>query len=124
MVWDSPGFPSIAVPYDHTRDFFYSGHTGILFLFVIELRTARFYKTSYICAISLIYTMFILAGTRVHYSIDIAAALLYAGFFDYLTKLYVVTIDKVFSFPYYLGNLLVQKVKKKYFTKETEASQI
>ncbi len=30
LVWRSPGFFSFTVPYDHTRDFFYSGHTGSL----------------------------------------------------------------------------------------------
>jgi hypothetical protein len=30
IVWKSPGFYSITVPYDHTRDFYYSGHTGAL----------------------------------------------------------------------------------------------
>ena len=30
IVWHNPGFFSITVPYDHTRDFFYSGHTGSL----------------------------------------------------------------------------------------------
>ncbi len=28
IVWHSPGFFSLTVPYDPTRDFFYSGHTG------------------------------------------------------------------------------------------------
>ncbi len=35
VVWSSPGFPSLTVAYDHTSDYFYSGHTGtaiILFL--------------------------------------------------------------------------------------------
>lgn len=30
IVWHNPGFLSITVPYDHTRDFYYSGHTGTL----------------------------------------------------------------------------------------------
>ena len=30
IVWHTPGFAAITVPYDHTRDFFYSGHTGTL----------------------------------------------------------------------------------------------
>lgn len=30
IVWRSPGFFSFTVPYDHTRDFYFSGHTGTL----------------------------------------------------------------------------------------------
>jgi len=34
--WEDPNFPNLAVPYSHTSDFFYSGHCGILLLFVLE----------------------------------------------------------------------------------------
>lgn len=32
VVWDSPGVFSLGVPYDHTSDYFFSGHTGTLTL--------------------------------------------------------------------------------------------
>ena len=31
-IWDYPGWPALFVPYGQTPDFFYSGHTGILFM--------------------------------------------------------------------------------------------
>jgi len=30
VVWFSPGFPGITVYYEHTSDYFFSGHTGTL----------------------------------------------------------------------------------------------
>ena len=27
IIWENPGFPSLFVPYDKTRDFYFSGHT-------------------------------------------------------------------------------------------------
>ena len=41
IVWHSPGFFSFIVPYDHTRDFFYSGHTGTLKIISMELWTLQ-----------------------------------------------------------------------------------
>jgi len=29
IVWRAGVIPSLFVPYDHTRDFFFSGHTGV-----------------------------------------------------------------------------------------------
>jgi hypothetical protein len=35
IVWHSPGFLSFAVPYDRTRDFYFSGHTGTLVIIMM-----------------------------------------------------------------------------------------
>lgn len=35
IVWHNPGFLSLTVPYDHTRDFYYSGHTGAMTLILL-----------------------------------------------------------------------------------------
>ena len=35
-IWGYPGFPSLFVPYDVTCDFYFSGHTGILVIFLLN----------------------------------------------------------------------------------------
>jgi hypothetical protein len=42
LEWSSPGFPSLTVAYDKTRDFFYSGHVGGLTLGFCEMGKLRY----------------------------------------------------------------------------------
>jgi hypothetical protein len=35
IVWHSIEIPAVTVPYGHTRDFYYSGHTGTLTLLLL-----------------------------------------------------------------------------------------
>ncbi len=71
MIWTAPSFISFTVPYGITRDFFYSGHTGMMFFCSLWWKQLGH---QWIFRISLLLTIFVvlvLLSTRVHYSIDI-----------------------------------------------------
>ena len=78
--WEYPGEPpSIGVPYGKTRDFFYSGHTGLM-VYCWLLYSRRKQPSNleiiakYISFVGIWFVMFALLITRVHFSIDIVAA--------------------------------------------------
>lgn len=81
MAWRSPGFFSAVVPYDHTRDFFNSGHTGGLLVCVVEMFTLRYTKLGIFGVLSLLYMMNMLVTTKVHYVIDVIGGLIYSIWF-------------------------------------------
>lgn len=102
MAWRSPGFFALTVPYDHTRDFFYSGHTGtltVIFLFMIDLKLR---DMAIFAFLSLLFMMNLLLITKVHYVVDIAGGLIYAAWFYRLTRRFVFYFDKLVSLPYVL----------------------
>ena len=110
-MWDSPGFPSIAVPYDKTRDFFYSGHTSVLSIVFFELRTVRLYKISYICLFCLVYTIILLSTSQVHYVIDIVGGLIFSNYLYEITVSFLQQIDWLFSQPIVFGFWVYYKIK-------------
>jgi hypothetical protein len=76
-----PGFPSLAVPYHDTNDFFYSGHVGACFLLVLEMRSKRFYKMSWFFLTIMISQWFMMMCLRTHYCIDMVTAMICAHYF-------------------------------------------
>lgn len=49
FLFRDPGFPSLAVPYHDSNDFYYSGHIGTCFILVLESRAKRWYRLSTFC---------------------------------------------------------------------------
>lgn len=76
-----PGFPSIAVCYLATNDFFYSGHIGFPIIFALEYwRKGEKYLVIPCCLISLLEGIMMLI-TRGHYSIDLIFGVIFAHYF-------------------------------------------
>jgi xanthine/uracil permease len=94
---------SLTVPYDHTRDFFYSGHTGTLTLMFVESVRLRMKVMSILAAVSWFFMVNMLLITKVHYMADIAGGLIFALWFYWLGAKIVVYVDKLISLPYVLG---------------------
>lgn len=109
MVWHDPGFFSFSVPYDPTRDFFFSGHTGTLSIIMIELYTLNYRWVTAAALLSLIYMMNMLTITRVHYTVDIAGGLVFAFFAHKMVAKIVFYGDWLLSAPY----LAVRKVRER-----------
>lgn len=99
LAWRSPGFFSITVPYDHTRDFFFSGHCGGLSVVVSEMFTLGLIKTGVFSVLALLYMANMLMTTEVHYSIDIIAGILFGIWFFRLATKYTTFFDRLFSLP-------------------------
>lgn len=101
MAWRSPGFFSFTVPYDHTRDFFYSGHTGSLTVIFLEMATLDIKPLAILAFLSLVFMMNLLLITKVHYVIDIVGGLVMAIWFYRLSTRIVIYFDKLISLPYF-----------------------
>lgn len=112
IVWHSPGFLSFTVPYDRTRDFFFSGHTASLSIVMFEMFYLRWYLVGVFAFLCLIFMMNFLIISRVHYTIDVIAGLIFAVTAYRLTILIVKYEDYLLSIPFYIGRFIVRKVKK------------
>lgn len=131
IVWHNPGFISFSVPYDHTRDFFYSGkllihlgHTGTLTIIGLEFWTLN---RKFICLavfVSLIYMVNMLTITRIHYSIDIIGALIFAPFWFRVIKVHLKKFDYGFSIFYLVGRKIYLKCKKEDYHNTTSEVEI
>ena len=67
--WESAPIPSLFVPYGDASDFYYSGHTGLMFILTMEFWHRKSYFLSACSAIVTILMMQILMIYRIHYSI-------------------------------------------------------
>lgn len=103
LVWRSPGFFSFTVPYDHTRDFFYSGHTGTLTTIFLEMFILDLKLPATFAFLSMLFMMNMLLITRVHYVPDIIGGLLFAIWYHRTATRVVYYIDKALSFPFFVG---------------------
>ena len=102
MAWKNPGFFSFVVPYEHTRDFFYSGHTGGILIATFEAFQLNLNKTGVLALVSAVYMMNMLIVTRVHYVIDVIAGIIFAFWSYRLSKRYIIYFDKFLNLPYAL----------------------
>jgi hypothetical protein len=108
LAWRSPGFFSATVPYDHTRDFFFSGHCGGLSVVMCEMFALGLVKTGMLSFVSLLYMANMLMATEVHYSIDIIAGILFGIFFFRIGTKYTSFFDRTLSLPLVGWQKLVQ----------------
>ena len=85
FYWDYPGFPSIAVPYGGTNDFFYSGHIGCCVLCFLEFKHYGWVRARYLCLVIMTCNIMLLLVTRGHYTIDMIAGAIFAHYFYMLS---------------------------------------
>lgn len=69
LTFSFPGIYSIMVPYGKTSDFYFSGHSGFLFMSTLEFIHMKLIGVAFLNFISMIYTGWLLVVTRAHYSI-------------------------------------------------------
>ena len=73
-IWRYPGFPSLLVTYGTSNDFFFSGHTAISVLGVIELAHAVPVWLTVLAAIVAAVEAATVIVLRAHYTMDVIAA--------------------------------------------------
>jgi len=112
IVWHSPGFLSFTVPYDRTRDFFFSGHTASLTIVMLEMFYLRWYWVGSFAFLNLVFMLNFLIISRVHYTIDIMAGLIFAVTSFRMTILIVKYEDYLLSIPFYIGRFFLRKFRK------------
>jgi hypothetical protein len=79
LIFHDPGFFSLTVPYLVTCDFYFSGHSGFLFISTLELIQMKWIFLAFVNFISMLYTAWMLLATQGHYSIG---RLLLSRYFD------------------------------------------
>lgn len=110
MAWKSPHFPSLMVPYDRTRDFYFSGHTGIAILILIEVHKLNMpLFAKFLCYFQVFWMIMMLVASRTHYSIDIVGGILFGMLCYDLSEKVVYYSDSFFSLPYQLALKIKQK---------------
>lgn len=85
-IWDSPGIPSITVPYGLQCDFYFSGHCGMLVLMTREMTALGFKSLRWIMILSLPLVAFVLVASRTHYSIDIPVGMMFGYYVFHCVK--------------------------------------
>lgn len=66
-----PPFPSLLVSYKVFNDMYFSGHTGLMTIFMDGTRLAKWKKFHIVCILSLLMTVFMLAVTGGHFTNDL-----------------------------------------------------
>jgi hypothetical protein len=85
------------VPYGITRDFFYSGHSGLMVICILFWRRLGYRRLEFVTVGFAFHVVLVLLSTRVHYSIDVVAAVVVALWMDVYVGRYVRYFDMMFS---------------------------
>ncbi|PWT90637.1 MAG: hypothetical protein C5B54_06750 [Acidobacteria bacterium] len=78
MIWHYPGFPSLLVTYGVSNDFFFSGHTSVAVYGAFELSRLKHRWLTVAAAVIAVLEMITVLALRVHYTMDVFAALVTA----------------------------------------------
>ena len=93
--WDYPGFPSLLVNYHNTYAFFYSSYVGVPVICALEWRKNGHLFFMVVCFAVACFESFTVFVTRVHYTIDIVSAIIFAHYFYILSdKLFAKYVDE------------------------------
>ncbi len=118
VIWQNPGFPTFSVFYEHTSDYFFSGHTGTLVILYLESRKLNLpiWIKGYLI-FSTIYIILMLLIGRVHYTIDVFGGLIYSLYIYDLIDKNLSFFDQLMNCPYRLIDIVKEKVKQKLLKK-------
>ena len=79
-LWEYPGFPSIAVSYLKTNDFFYSGHVGLPVIISCEFFKNSYYYLGFFALLTSGIEFITMIITRGHYIIDLISGIIFAHY--------------------------------------------
>ncbi len=97
IIWEYPGFPSFAVSYHKTSDFFFAGQIGIFLISAMELWSFDFKVFSIIAYIGVILHFFMMVVLRGHYFIDLISGLMAAHYFHMMSDYMHPIFNKIFN---------------------------
>jgi len=97
MIWEYPGFPSFAVSYYKTADFFYCGQIGLFLIIAIELWHFDFKVFSIIAYVGIVFHFFMMIVLRGHYFIDLFSGLVAAHYFHILSEHFHPYLNKIYN---------------------------
>ena len=102
-----PDFPSLFVSYRMISDMYYSGHTGILTIYMLFSRAYNWNKFRYVCVTALLLTIFMLMVAGVHFFNDIIIGYMVARIISYyiLGRKYEVTLSLITLFCWIVSGI-------------------
>lgn len=96
FLWFYPGFPSVAIAYHDTSDFYFSGHVGNCTMFLVEVWALGEKKVAMLVLFILLNEWYALTLLRTHYVIDMVTGLVLASLVhrisEHITFIYDVKI--------------------------------
>ena len=101
----------MTVPYGVTRDYFYSGHTGIMLFSTIFWKDLGYTKFYYMNILLTPFVITVLLSTRVHYSIDVIAAIVFTLWINVFLAKYVYYFDKLWSNIFLVIEKIMSKIR-------------
>jgi hypothetical protein len=93
FLWEYPGFPSIAVCYKKTNDFFFSGHAGLPILTMLEWRNEGKTWMMVFSIFTVVIESSMMIFARAHYIIDLLSGMIFAHYIFRTVSDYVHIID-------------------------------
>jgi len=81
FIWDYPGFPSFAIPYFESSDFFFSGHVGIVSFCALFNYKTKSKLMTVLSVLAVALEFFAMMVLRTHYTIDLVCGILFAHYF-------------------------------------------
>jgi hypothetical protein len=85
-IWHYPGFPSLLVTYNVANDYFFSGHTAIAVLAVVEIaRVGKRWLTGLGILLALFEILTVLV-LRAHYTMDVFTGIVTGLYAAYLAN--------------------------------------
>ena len=97
MIWESPGFPSFAVSYHKTSDFFFAGQIGIFLVCALELWSFEMKICSIIAYCGVVLHFFMMVVLRGHYFIDLISGLMAAHYFHMMSDYLSPYLNKIYN---------------------------
>jgi PAP2 superfamily C-terminal len=98
--WDYPGFPSLAVSYHKTSDFFYSGHVGVMLFCALENKHLGNSYMMWVSVFVCVSEFFIMIVLRGHYSIDLISGLVFSHYYWIISGWLCIKVDKKLKLDY------------------------
>ena len=116
-LWEDPGFPSIAVSYLKTNDFFFSGHAGLPIIMGLEAKKLGYNIIFYFCIFTCLTEVITMIFTRGHYIIDLIAGVVFAHYIYIHVDKYISYID---NSPISICNNVIEECEETKYLKDNE----
>ncbi|MBI3236240.1 MAG: hypothetical protein HYZ48_00795 [Chlamydiales bacterium] len=94
IIWEYPGFPSLMVNYSIQHDLYFSAHTGISLLVVMELLRTKKKWLSFTGFFFFVYIVMTIISFRIHYTMDVFTAILVALYLIYTSERISLPVDR------------------------------
>lgn len=92
-----PGVPSILISFEEVSDFYFSGHTGAVFLLTLEFQRRGWRRCFYFGLVLTAVTAALMITTRAHYTVDIIDGLFFAWVSKEIALAYSRDVDHFFA---------------------------